>query len=166
MSDTKKLPVAFLGTEFNNFLFASIGVDRIGCQLSVVSALARMDLDPWDEAEKLSYLSGDSATKRLITWMASFPELISNLDERNKTAKRLVELLPRRILGKARLARTDTVEKTAITARTMAAFFVIGLFLMFAGAIFMNLRIAAPQLLPHSGRPAAVSTPIASPAGS
>jgi len=40
----------FLGEEFNPFLFAFIGTDRAGGQLSVVSALARLDLDAWAEA--------------------------------------------------------------------------------------------------------------------
>jgi hypothetical protein len=36
--------------EFDNFLYASIGADRNGMPLSVLSALARLDLDPWEEA--------------------------------------------------------------------------------------------------------------------
>ncbi len=166
MSDTKKnLPVAFLGTEFNNFLFASIGADRIGGQLSVVSALARMNLDPWDEAEKLSFLSDDSASKKVITWMSRSPELVSNLEDRNKTARRLVALLPQHILGKPRPARSDSVEKTVITARTIAVSLVIGTLLIFAGEMLSNSHAAAPRLFSHSSRPAAASTPTASPPG-
>ena len=36
----------FLGAEFNEFLFAPIGADATGTSLTVVSALARLDLDP------------------------------------------------------------------------------------------------------------------------
>ncbi|OYV53164.1 MAG: hypothetical protein B7Z77_00365 [Acidocella sp. 20-58-15] len=77
----KRLPVAFLGNDYNNFLFASFGADRIGGQLSVVSALARLDMDPWDEAEKLARLSGDSAVQKLLIWMSRLPELSSGFDE-------------------------------------------------------------------------------------
>ncbi len=44
-----------LGSEFDNFLFAPIGVDKNGMVLSVVSALARLDVDPWEEAEELAH---------------------------------------------------------------------------------------------------------------
>ena len=44
----------FLRSDFNAFLYASIGEDRADGELSVVSALARLDVDPWQEAEKLS----------------------------------------------------------------------------------------------------------------
>jgi hypothetical protein len=39
-----------LGSEFDDFLFAPIGEDRNGMLLSVLSALARLDIDPWQEA--------------------------------------------------------------------------------------------------------------------
>jgi hypothetical protein len=42
-----------LGSEFDNFLFAPIGNDRNGMVLSVVSALAQLDVDPWQEADEL-----------------------------------------------------------------------------------------------------------------
>jgi len=43
-----------LGSEFGIFLFAPIGKDRDGMLLSVVSALARLDVDPWQEADELA----------------------------------------------------------------------------------------------------------------
>jgi hypothetical protein len=41
-----------LGSEFDDFLYASIGEDSNGVLLSVLSALARLDVDPWEEAAK------------------------------------------------------------------------------------------------------------------
>jgi hypothetical protein len=41
--------VSVLGTEFDDFLFAPIGEDRNDMPLSVLSALARLDIDPWQE---------------------------------------------------------------------------------------------------------------------
>jgi hypothetical protein len=38
------------GSEYDDFLFASMGEDRNGLPLSVLSALARLDVDPWEEA--------------------------------------------------------------------------------------------------------------------
>jgi hypothetical protein len=162
MTDAKKKqPVAFLGTDFNNFLFASIGIDRTGGQLSVVSALGRLDMDPWEAAEKLSRLPGESATQELITWMSRFPELVSGFEDRTTTAKRLVALLPRRVLGQTRIARTGVVDNNASTPRTIAALFLIMLGLMLAGQIILNVRSPVPQPLSRVDSPAAVSVPIA-----
>jgi hypothetical protein len=37
-------------SEFGAFLFASIGEESNGMALSVISALARLGIDPWQEA--------------------------------------------------------------------------------------------------------------------
>jgi hypothetical protein len=39
-----------IGPEFDEFLRASIGEDRNGTGLSVLSAFARLNVDPWQEA--------------------------------------------------------------------------------------------------------------------
>ncbi|MGO9740546.1 MAG: hypothetical protein ACLPN5_03340 [Roseiarcus sp.] len=44
MTHTALTPL--LGREFDDFLFAPIGEDRNGTTLSVLSALARMEVDP------------------------------------------------------------------------------------------------------------------------
>ncbi len=54
-----------LGREFDNFLFAPIDDDQNGPPLSVVSALARLDVDPWNEAEGLARMPRDQAKERL-----------------------------------------------------------------------------------------------------
>jgi len=35
------------GNDFDPFLFASVGEDRNGANVTVISALARLGLDPW-----------------------------------------------------------------------------------------------------------------------
>jgi len=42
-----------IGPEFDEFLRAPIGADRNGTSLSVLSALARLNVDPWQEATSL-----------------------------------------------------------------------------------------------------------------
>ena len=63
----------FLGPEFNDFLFAPIGAERNGGYLSVVSALARLDLDPWAEAAKLAKLPVEVATQKLSILLQEVP---------------------------------------------------------------------------------------------
>lgn len=62
-----------LGREFDSFLFASIGDERDGPLLSVVSALARLDVDPWKEAASLARMPSDQAKRRLASLIASLP---------------------------------------------------------------------------------------------
>jgi len=84
-----------LGPEFDNFLFAPVGEERNGMLLSVVSALARLDVDPWQEAAKLARLPGKSATERLTSLIAALPEDSSRRADPGTIAAGLIALLPR-----------------------------------------------------------------------
>jgi len=44
---TRSATVSLQRSEFDDFLFAPIGDEKNGMLLSVISALARLDLDPW-----------------------------------------------------------------------------------------------------------------------
>jgi hypothetical protein len=86
----------FLGPEFNSFLFAPVGADRYGAQLSVVSALARLDLDAWAEAASLARLPRDVAVRKLAANLAKFDEIPRIAQESGAIAARLIGLLPGR----------------------------------------------------------------------
>jgi hypothetical protein len=90
-----KPPASFstLGSEFDDFLFAAIGEATNGMPLSVVSALARMDLDPWHEAASLAAMSVETATGKLTSLLAALPAL--KRLEPGITAARLIALLQR-----------------------------------------------------------------------
>ena len=85
-----------LGPEFENFLFAPIGEDRNGMLLSVLSALARLDIDPWQEAAQLAALPGETATRRLSSLIAALPDGPSAHPDPATDAARLIALLPLR----------------------------------------------------------------------
>jgi hypothetical protein len=87
---------SFLGTEFNRFLFASISEDRNERQLSVVSVLARMNLDPWLEAAQLSQSPKDIAARRLAGLIAALPDGPPAHANPGPNAMRLIALLPSR----------------------------------------------------------------------
>jgi hypothetical protein len=84
----------FLGEEFNPFLFAFIGTDRHGGQLSVVSALARLDLDAWAEAAMLARLPRDVAATKLSVSLRKFTEIPQIVQDSGAIAIRLIALLP------------------------------------------------------------------------
>jgi len=87
----------FLGVEFDEFLFAPIGTDASGTSITVVSALARLDLDPWAEAANLTRLPGAIATQKLAKVISRLPEIPSARVDSSMVAARLIGLLPGRI---------------------------------------------------------------------
>ena len=54
-----------IGPEFDEFLLAPIGADRTGTGLSVLSALARANIDPWEEATSLAPMYREAAVVRV-----------------------------------------------------------------------------------------------------
>src|SRR5438105_15935907 len=79
--------------KMNSFLFACSGeVD--GMPLSLLSALARLGLDPRDEAARLSCLTSEAAADQLAGIIARLPDLPWTSTELRKIARRLIELLP------------------------------------------------------------------------
>jgi len=83
-----------LRSDFNAFLFASIGEDGNGLEVSVLSGLARSDLDPWQEAAQLARLPGKTATERLASLIGALPGRAWTRAEAAAAAARLVPLLP------------------------------------------------------------------------
>jgi hypothetical protein len=91
--------------EFDDFLYAPVGVDRNEMALSVLSALARLDIDPWKEADELSKLPKDTATQRLASLIARLHGGRWTQAESGAIADRLIELLPYRSPSHAPLAQ-------------------------------------------------------------
>jgi len=83
-----------IGRDFDPFLFASIGSDRHGQTLSVISALARADLDPWQEAINLSRMTRTEATQRLSRLIAALPGEPAAALPIEVVARGLIALLP------------------------------------------------------------------------
>jgi hypothetical protein len=90
------LPPAFslLKSEFNDFLFAAIGEEDNHAALTVLSALARLGVDPWQESALLAELPKDAATQRLTSVIAGLPNGSWAPSESGAIAARLVALLP------------------------------------------------------------------------
>ena len=83
-----------LNTSYEDFLFAPVCEDANGMCLSVISALARTNVDPWEEASRLAAMPKAIAEKTLL----SILDLVSggswNAPEAAAIATRLVRLLP------------------------------------------------------------------------
>ena len=83
-----------LGSEFNAFLFSPIGEGRNGMPLSVVSLLARRDLDPRLEATSLAAMPADAAAQRLDSLLRALPDQLLTPPDSRTIATRLIALLP------------------------------------------------------------------------
>ena len=92
---TRPAMATLLGPEFDAFLFAPVQEEGNGALLSVLSALARMDVDPWREAAELARMPRAAANQRLTSLIAALPDAPATRLAPAKIADRLVGLLPR-----------------------------------------------------------------------
>jgi hypothetical protein len=151
------------GSEFDEFLYASIAEEHNGTLLSVLSALARMNLDPWDEAARLAGLPRAAARQWLTTLIAAIPEGPLPRGDPGLLVERLVALLPRRA---APAAATSPIEPSPARATSHAR--TVTWVLYIAAILFMVIsqwltRHPAPHTPPPgsatTAAPAARSTP-------
>jgi hypothetical protein len=92
---TPHLSVQTANPVFETFLFAAIGEEANGMMLSVLSGLSRLNLDPWEEAARLSQLPKRGAAESLGRCIARLPRGAWQVSDVASIAVRLVELLPR-----------------------------------------------------------------------
>jgi hypothetical protein len=81
-----------LPTEYDDFLHAPIGNDAGGNPVTLLTALARLDVDAWEEAAALARLPLEAATHRLAAHLAQLPNGPDPV-ESVTVAARLVALL-------------------------------------------------------------------------
>jgi hypothetical protein len=91
--------VSNLTSRYDEFLFAPICEEAGGMRLSVLSALARMNLDPWEEASRLAAMHKAIAQRALVSILDSVPNRNWEPSEAGAIAARLVGLLPQRSDG-------------------------------------------------------------------
>ena len=75
--------------EFDRFLYASVGEDRNGYVVTVLSTLARLGLDPWKETAELVALGRDAARSRLGTLLARFRDVPTLESDHGRVARGL-----------------------------------------------------------------------------
>ena len=83
-------------SEYNAFLFAAVGEEKIGMPLTVLTALTRLGIDPWQEAARLADLSKEAALRTLAATIAKLPEGDWKAADSEAIAARLLSWLPGR----------------------------------------------------------------------
>jgi hypothetical protein len=136
-------PIAtlLLKSEFDAFLFAQIGADGSGLPLSVVSVLARLDLDPWHEAALLASLCPNAATQKLISILGISHDAAISASDIPSIAARLVAILPRSTASLPRSPLGSSVSAGAALARFPANWRSL--------AVYLIVVIAAQLLMTH-----------------
>src|ERR1700733_14045276 len=94
-AEMTRTSLSALAPEFDDFLFAPIGEGGNDVPLSVLSALTRLDIDPWQEAAELTRVSRETATQRLASLIASPPDGPPAHLDPGRIATRLIALLPK-----------------------------------------------------------------------
>lgn len=130
----------FMGAQFDRFLHEPIGEDSNGLALTVLSALARLNVDPWEEAAALSQLPGAAATRKLALLLATLPGRSGAGADSGSLAPRLISLLPGRV---PRAAPTHPGVPPAGTSGRLSIlnsvmFFLLIMLLMFTGEWLMT----------------------------
>jgi hypothetical protein len=83
-----------LSARYDDFLFAPVCEEANGMRLSVLSALARMNVDPWEEATRLAAMPKAIAEKALVSILDLACGRSWKPPEAQAIAARLVRLLP------------------------------------------------------------------------
>jgi hypothetical protein len=96
-----------LTSRYEDFLLAPICDEPGGMRLSVLSALARLNVDPWEEAARLAALATADAQKTLVSILDRFPGKRQRSTETEALAARLIALLPR--TGETAIAKKATI---------------------------------------------------------
>lgn len=82
-------------SQFDDFLYAPIVEESNGTLLTVLSALARMNLNPWDEAARLALLPYEIATTAVVDLIVALPNGLAEGLDAGALAGQLVSRLPR-----------------------------------------------------------------------
>lgn len=157
-----KPPASFcaLRSEFDDFLFAAIREHYNGMPLTVVSALARLDLDPWHEAAGLAAVSVETATAKLSSLLDGLLDpTLKQLDPSTTTA-RLIALLPHPPASNARSPLAGVGAVMANHTQAWVSVILLALYLiLMLGAQFALMRPSPPT---HADTAQASTPPAAS----
>lgn len=146
-------------SQFDDLLFAPVGEEQNGMVLSVLSALARLDVDPWGEAESLARMSRDAATERMRQLIAALPSQASRRADPEVIATRLIALLPRLQIPKSTSVKKTPGPTIVTIDRRVLVFCVLMGFMLGVQLLARSVQPQAPADGGRGSAPTAVQAP-------
>lgn len=143
---------------YDEFLYAELGEEANGMQLSVLSALARQNVDPWEIAERLTSLPREPAILFLTPLLKRIP---AGLGAPEGTAERLIAMLPSRHDDTARAVIFNAgrhSEQPDVAINKMWLIVAFALYMLFSQLLFVGL---SPGEIAEKPIPRAASVPAA-----
>jgi hypothetical protein len=137
--------------DFERFVYADIAIEPNGMELSVLSALSRRGLDPWQEAQRLAQLPRLAAADGLAQILRAVPAVQSLRLDVKVTAERLVSLLP---IRRAVTAGPFPSKLSATPVQIPRGFTLVMMAAMFGGML-------VPLFMPKQAEPVAPASWIA-----
>jgi hypothetical protein len=145
---------SLLNSEFNDFLFAPIGEERNEMPLSVLSALTRLGIDPWQEAARLTQLPKEPATRSLASMIEALPGGRWAASDSGTIAARLVQLLPSRNNAKAPSnAQAPSIATNSSLRQMIRSLAIMWLIyaVMWGAVLMIPANRALPSAMNHTG---------------
>ena len=161
-------------SRFETFLYAAVRENPDGAPLTVLSILARLNIDPWEEAARLAHLPREAAVRALAGLISALPKGSTTPTDSGTIAARLITLLPRPSQGRTAAQRVSSggprsirVPKRAIVV-ARAILFLIAVALLFvsqwvAVSYLVSLPAKKPPAVPAMVVPAQATRPDAPP---
>ena len=140
--------VSYLTPQFDDFLFARINEDSEATPLSVLSVLARLGVDPWEEAANLARLERISAAKRLAAFIATTPGAPPAYLSAKTVCDRLIGLLPSPA-GVTKQPRQERVVRASTKSWFVIVLAVIAVILAIQ-SIVISRQSTTPAHEPHA----------------
>jgi hypothetical protein len=141
---------SLINSEFNEFLFAPVGEEKNGIELTVLSALTRLGLDPWREAARLSSLPREAAARALAAAIATLPEGDWLVSDCRVIAARLVDRLPGRSAPAAQSSRSARSWELKMTSRTAMWLFCLALAVVVLFAVMHRIANQESEAVPSA----------------
>jgi hypothetical protein len=142
-----------LRPDLDKFLFAEVEDETDEMPLSVISALTRLGLDPWEEAGRLSSLRDREAVEQLARLIAELPGNSHPLREAREIASTLVPLLPNHN------SSPTSALQVQIRPRYCKALLTLPKLSQFWVACFVLAAAAVVSALLHGGFPFGIGSP-------
>lgn len=161
-----------LESRFDPFLYAAVREDPDGAPLTVLSVLARLGIDPWEEAARLAQLPGEAAARALAGLISALPKGSATPPDSRTIAARLITLLPprseRRIAAQTAPSGRPRVipNRATIVARAALCLIIVALLLVSQWVVVSHQAFPpekTPLAAPPTGFPAPAARPDAPP---